>query len=157
MAFGIDKGTTRTASSLSEINVTPLVDVMLVLLIIFMITAPMIQHGIDVSVPKTKHSPVIPQDRLIFTITKDKVIQPEGKGITQGQIGPDQIPETIESYFAKSKTPKDERSIYIRADASVPYEYLMVVIDQAKESGISAVGLITEPKKEEDGKAGKGK
>jgi biopolymer transport protein ExbD/biopolymer transport protein TolR len=142
----------KTERTLSEINVTPLVDVMLALLIIFMITAPMIQRGMDVAVPKAKSGNVIPEDRLIITITKDNKIYAEGKG---GQVGIDELPEIIDRWFANKPVAADQRTIYLRGDNEMPYATLMAVIDEAKTAGVRNVGLVTDPKGADDEKEGR--
>ena len=151
MAFNPQK----TESTLAEINVVPLVDVMLVLLIIFMITAPMIQHGLDVSVPKTKSGNVIPEERLIITISKDNELWAEG--MKDNKVGLDQVPDLIGEWFAKRNVADDERTIYVRADGEVSYASLMAVIDAAKLAGVERVGLVTEPRGVEEQARDKGK
>ncbi len=149
MSFaGSFAGNGKTERTLSEINVVPLVDVMLVLLVIFMITAPMIQRGVDVAVPKTKSGNVIPQERLVLTITRENKIYAEGQ--SSNRVGLDELPTLISGWFDSRNIPDEDRKIYVRADGEVSYSTLMLVIDQAKSAGVKAVGLVTEPKGDED-------
>ena len=124
-------------SVLSDINVTPLVDVMLVLLIIFMVTAPLIQHGIKVDLPKANATTVeSKEDQLIVTITKD----------LKYYIGDNAF--TIEEFQKKIpfvfKARKD-KSIYINADSALPYGAVVKAMAVIKNAGFEELGLITEP------------
>ena len=124
---------------LSDINVTPFVDVMLVLLIVFMITAPLLQTGVEIELPEVD-TPNIPEnkDPIIITINKNNETF-----ISKKQITSDMLNEKLkEIKKANSKT-----QIYIRADKSVTYDVLMKVMKQIIDSGILNVNLITLPKK----------
>ena len=149
MAFSIREKTERT---LSEINVVPLVDVMLVMLVIFMITAPMIQRGVDVAVPKTKTGNVIPEERLIITITREDHIYTTG---SDQRVGVQDVRDVIDRWYADKPVATEDRTIYVRADGEVPYSTLMRVIDEAKLAGIRAVGLVTDPQGAEEEREGK--
>jgi biopolymer transport protein TolR len=137
MAFTTPQG--RTATSLSEINVTPLVDVMLVLLVIFMVTAPMLQTGIDVELPETRNvQDVNPEERIIISISR------------QGEIfyGSQSINfSTIPKHLKKdARGPKD--SIFLRADKDVKWNYIVSVIDAIRGAGFSEIKLVTKPFRE---------
>lgn len=137
MAFTTPQG--RTATSLSEINVTPLVDVMLVLLVIFMVTAPMLQTGIDVELPETRNvKDVNPEERIIISISR------------QGDLfyGSHTINlSTISQHLKKdAKGPKD--SIFLRADKDVKWNYIVSVIDAIRGAGFSEIKLVTKPFRE---------
>jgi len=120
--------------SLSEINVTSLVDVTLVLLIIFMITSPLMQMGIQVNLPKASSKSIETKDNLTITIRKDATIMIEDKAIPLAVL-PDEL----------SKALKDgKKGILIRADQAVPYGAVIKVLDMTRKSGILNVGLITE-------------
>ncbi len=134
MAFTNSRG--RTQTSLSEINVTPLVDVVLVLLIIFMLTAPVLQSGIEVSVPKTKTVQEISQERLIVTINKKQEVFLGNDPININSLG-DKLREKI-------RDPRGQ-SIYVRADENVPFGVFATVMDAVKATGITNVSIVTQP------------
>jgi biopolymer transport protein TolR len=134
VAFTNSRG--RTQTSLSEINVTPLVDVVLVLLIIFMLTAPVLQSGIEVSVPKTKTVQEISQERLIVTINKKQEVFLGNDPININSLG-DKLREKI-------RDPRGQ-SIYVRADESVPFGVFATVMDAVKATGITNVSIVTQP------------
>ena len=139
MAFTNQRG--RTQTSLSEINVTPLVDVMLVLLVIFMVTAPILQTGIDVNLPKTKETKVEqPKPRsVVISIDKDGntylSTQAEAK-----QINVNDLPKLLQEKLGQS----GERKVYVRGDGATPYRIIAYVLDLAKQAGAD-VSLVTEP------------
>jgi len=134
MAFTTANGRTQTA--LSDINITPLVDVVLVLLIIFMVTAPVLQSGIEVNVPHTRTVKEITEERLVISIdTSQRVF-----------LGND--PVNINEIGAKLKQRiRDPRhqSIYLRSDEDVPFGAFATVMDAIKQSGISNVSIVTQP------------
>jgi biopolymer transport protein TolR len=134
MAFTTPQG--RTSTSLSEINVTPLVDVMLVLLIIFMVTAPMLQTGIDVELPPTTNaSDVNPEKRIIISISR------------QGEIyyGSEKINffDIKERLKREAKSSKD--AIFLRADKDVKWNSIVSVIDKIRDAGFTEIKLVTKP------------
>ena len=124
---------------LSDINVTPFVDVMLVLLIVFMITAPLLQTGVEIELPEVD-TPNVPEnkDPIIITISKKNETF-----ISEKKITPENLNEKLEEI--KNANPKTQ--VYIRADKSVTYDVLMQVMKQIIDSGILNVNLITLPKK----------
>jgi biopolymer transport protein TolR len=126
----------RLGGALSEINVTPFVDVVLVLLIIFMITAPMMIRGIDVQVPRTETRNVQPEERLILTVTKDKMIYLDDQQITLGRL------QKVLTGLQK-RNPK--AAVFLRADEKVPYGVVVQVMDAVKKAGIDRLGMVTEP------------
>lgn len=134
MAFTNPSG--RTQTSLSEINVTPLVDVVLVLLIIFMVTAPVLQSGIEVSVPKTKTVKEISQERVVVTITSKQDIYVDKEMVNINNIG--------EKLRTKILDPEGQ-AIYVRADENIPFGLFATVMDAVKASGIKNVSIITQP------------
>ncbi len=137
MAFTTPQG--RTATSLSEINVTPLVDVMLVLLVIFMVTAPMLQTGIDVELPETRNvKETNPEEHIVISISREGLIY----------YGSDAINfSTIASRLKKdARTPKD--SIFLRADKDVKWSSMVSVIDAIRGAGFEEIKLVTKPFKE---------
>ena len=124
-----------TQSSLSEINMVPFIDVVLVLLIIFMITAPILQSGIEVDVPKTHTVKEITQQRLVVTIDKNQLIY-----LGNDPINIHQLADKIKK---QSKSEKDV--IYLRADETVPFGAFCTVIDTLRQSGISNISIVTQP------------
>jgi biopolymer transport protein TolR len=121
----------------SDINVTPLVDVMLVLLIIFMITTPLFERGIDVSLPQSATSNISGAERIILTIPKDKNYiyfnsQPVNRNL-------------MKNYLEQIFSGRQDKTIYLFADKNVPYGDVMSIIDEVKLAGIETIGLATEP------------
>ena len=122
---------------ISDINVTPLVDVMLVLLIIFMVTAPMMTHGIKVELPTTESKSIKTQeDPLILSITKKRDVFIENYKVELGDLK-----GKLNKIFAN----RAAKEILLQADKNVPYGFVMTVMSQVKEAGITKVGMITEP------------
>jgi biopolymer transport protein TolR len=119
---------------LSEINVTPMVDVMLVLLVIFMVTAPMLQRGTDVQLPQAQHSEVKEQERLTLTLDRDGRIYLNGEEVPRAALRDRLI----------AATRGRERSVQFRGDARVPYGLVIEVMDTLRAAGIESVGMITE-------------
>ena len=134
MAFTSSSGATRT--SLSEINVTPLVDVVLVLLIIFMITAPVLQSGIDVSVPKTRTVKEITEQRLVLTINKDQEVF-----LGDQPVNLHELPQRLRF----EGTDAAHKIIYLRADEQVPFGVFASVMDAVKQAGITNISIVTQP------------
>ena len=121
---------------MSEINVTPFVDVMLVLLVIFMITAPLMQHGMEVQLPKESAGPVALQDTPTITLKSNRKIywnQKEMSNLIH-------LNQKLEKYRDKHK----DAEIYFRADKALDYGFVMQVMSSVKRSGIQSIGMITE-------------
>ena len=122
---------------LAEINVTPLVDVVLVLLIIFMVTAPMLQMGIDVNLPKVKSKSVdINEEKLVLTINGSREIF-----INKTQIPMSDLRTKLENIF----TARIDKEIFMRADKNVPYGFVVEVMSEIRKAGVDKLGMITEP------------
>ena len=134
MAFTTSNG--RTQTSISDINVTPLVDVVLVLLIIFMVTAPVLQSGIEVSVPKTRTVKEITEERMVISINKQQRVF----------LGNDpvNINEIKTKLRQKIRDPQNQ-SVFIRADEDVPFGAFATVMDAVKGAGITNVSIVTQP------------
>lgn len=125
----------RNRSVLSEINVTPLVDVMLVLLIIFMVTAPLLQQGIDVNLPKAKGKDLPPEERINIVMKRGGEIYMNDRPVSG--------PELMKSLSALSRL---NPNVFLKADRDVPYGMVVEVMGQIKEAGIEKLGMVTEPK-----------
>ena len=134
MAFTNAQG--RTQTSLADINVTPFVDVVLVLLIIFMLTAPILQSGIEVNVPKTRTVKEITEERLVITIDRSQRVYLGNDPININQIGP--------RLRARLRDP-GRQSNFLRADQNVPFGAFATVMDAVKQAGITNVSIVTEP------------
>jgi len=126
----------RFGPTLSDINVTPLVDVILVLLIIFMVTAPMMTRGIDVRLPKTESGADAAEERLIVSIEKDRTVYLNDRPVNIALLT-DRLRTAIQS------TGND--FVFLRADQDVPYGHVMLVMDQIKKAGADRVGMVTQP------------
>ena len=131
MSFMVPRGRT-----LSEINVTPFVDVVLVLLIIFMITAPVLQSGIEVSVPKTKTVKEITEERLVITIDRSQRVYLGNEPVNIHQLGA-KLREKIRD--------PESQAVFLRSDENVPFGAFATVMDAVKQAGITNVSIVTEP------------
>jgi len=135
-------GAVRRSSAhhpLSEINVTPFVDVMLVLLIIFMVTAPMMQQGVDVDLPETTTQPIRVQDEpLVLTVQKDGKVHIGRREIPQAELR-----EKLAAIFEG----RDSRELFLRADKEAPYGVVVKALAAAREAGATKLGMVTEPEK----------
>jgi len=121
---------------LSEINVVPLVDVVLVLLIIFMITAPLLYRGIDIQLPTSETNTIEATERLVVTVEKNGAVY----------LNKEKVPEDgLEAAFSTARARNPKVSVYLRADAGVPYGLVVGVMDAVKRAGISQLGMVTEP------------
>ena len=134
VAFTSSNG--RTQSSLADINITPLVDVVLVLLIIFMITAPVLQSGIEVAVPKTRTVREITEQRLVVTIDREQRVflgdQPVNVHELAGRLRQPGVDDA-------------KKVIYLRADERVPFGAFASVMDAVKQAGITNISIVTQP------------
>ncbi|MBN2134599.1 MAG: biopolymer transporter ExbD [Acidobacteria bacterium] len=129
------KKDTRFTGSLSEINVTPLVDVMLVLLIIFMITSPILFQGVEVQLPKTESGDAVQSEKFVISITKDEKVY----------INRDLIHEKLITEKFEALHNAGVQSVFLRADERVQYGYILKIMDMARKAGIINVSLVTEP------------
>ncbi len=137
MAFNTGGGRGKSRA-MSEINVTPLVDVMLVLLIIFMVTAPMMQQGIDIDLPETASSGVATNDEpFVLEIRKNRKIY-----VGDTQLSMEDLRRRLEAIFSTRKN----KQIYLQADRSVDYGYVAEAMGEIRAAGITNIGLVTLPK-----------
>jgi biopolymer transport protein TolR len=129
----------RTSTALSEINVTPLVDVMLVLLIIFMVTAPLVTQGVEVRLPAAGAPPLGERrDPVLVTITKDRKVF-----INRTEVRPADLRPRMDAIF-KNRAESD-REVYLRADSDVPYGVVVRAMADIKRAGVGKLGMVTEP------------
>jgi biopolymer transport protein TolR len=126
---------TREREVLSEINVTPFVDVMLVLLVIFMVTAPLLQQGIDVNLPKAKGKDLPPEERITLIVKRDGRIYMNDNAVSLREMR-----KKLEAISALNP------NVFLKADKDVPYGFVVEVMSDVKEAGIEKLGMITEPK-----------
>jgi biopolymer transport protein TolR len=126
----------QTGTSLSEINIVPFVDVMLVLLIIFMITAPILQSGIEVNLPKTQTVKEISEERLVVTIDRGQLIYLGNDPVNIHDLG--------NKVRAQMRNPQTD-AVFLRCDETVPFGTFDTVLDTLRTSGIDNVSVVTEP------------
>jgi biopolymer transport protein ExbD/biopolymer transport protein TolR len=134
MAFS-SKGHTQT--TLAEINITPLVDVVLVLLLIFMLTAPVLQSGIDVAIPKTRTVNQVTEQRMVVTIDKEQNVFLQDKPVNVNEL-----PSLLKN---SAKGDATKQVIYLRADERVPFGAFASVMDAVKQAGITNISIVTRP------------
>ena len=134
MAFTTSGG--RTQTTLAEINITPLVDVVLVLLVIFMITAPVLQSGIEVSVPKTRTVKEITEQRLVVTIARDQTVYLGDQAINVRDLA---------VQLHRGNVDPARQVIYLRAVEHVPFGAFASVMDAVKQAGITNISIVTQP------------
>jgi biopolymer transport protein ExbD/biopolymer transport protein TolR len=134
MAFTTPKGRTRT--SLAEINITPFVDVVLVLLIIFMLTAPILESGIEVDLPKTHTVKAISDEKVVVTIDKRQTIYVGNDPVNIHRLG---------SYVLDHLKGAGETPVFIRCDQKVPFGAFATVVDALKQANLTNLNVVTEP------------
>lgn len=127
---------TRHRRFMAEINVIPLVDVVLVLLVIFMVTAPMLYRGIDINLPKSATNTIKPETRAVLSIERDRRLF-----LDKDQVSPMQLERKLRAL----KDQSSEVSVYLRADQDVPYGIVVEVMDSVKKAGIEKLGMVTDP------------
>ena len=126
----------QAGTTLSEINMVPFIDVVLVLLIIFMITAPILQSGIDVDVPKTKTVKELTEARMVVTIDRGQRVYLNDKPVNIHEVG--------QQVVAQSHDPKTQ-AVYLRCDESVPFGSWATVVDALRQAGIQNISVVTQP------------
>jgi biopolymer transport protein ExbD/biopolymer transport protein TolR len=129
----------KTQTTLAEINMIPFIDIVLVLLIIFMVTAPVIQSGIEVNVPKTQVVREIAEEKLVVSIDKQQQLYLQNDPVNVNELG--------DKIRAKLLDPT-RQSVYLRADQTVPFQTFATVLDHLKGAGIENVSIVTQPLQE---------
>jgi len=139
MAIKVDSfesGSRRIGGTLAEINIIPLVDVTLVLLLIFMLTAPLMYRGVDVNLPKTSGKPTTVEERMVLTLSKDHNVYLNEKLIPMASLE-----QTLIDLFKN----RQDKTIYLRADQALQYGFVVETMDRVRRSGIEKLGMVTEP------------
>jgi biopolymer transport protein TolR len=135
--MAMDTSSSRESTTISQINVTPLVDVMLVLLVIFMVTAPIIQQGVQVNLPQAKAAAIPGTDELlVVSIAKNGKIYLNDNVMTLDELG---------TKMRAIRTNLADKQVYVRADQDVRYGLVMQTIAELKQAGIDRVGMVTRP------------
>jgi biopolymer transport protein TolR len=136
MSMSVGAGRGRRMGGLNEINVTPLIDVMLVLLVIFMVTAPLLATGVHVDLPKVK-APTMPIDdaKMLVIVTSDEHVY----------LGKDEITADMEAKLKSNSRLQEEKELYIQADENVKYGAVLRVMSAARSAGVEKLGMVTDP------------
>ena len=140
MAIKVDStsngGSYQIGGTLAEINIIPLVDVTLVLLLIFMLTAPLMYRGIDVNLPKTAGKPPATEERMVLTLTNEQTIHINDKVVPLASLE-----QTLRDLFKN----RQDKTLYLRADQALQYGFVVETMDRIRRSGIEKLGMVTEP------------
>jgi biopolymer transport protein TolR len=137
MAFNPDSGASRRiGTSLAEINIIPLVDVVLVLLLIFMLTAPMMYRGIDVNLPRAASRPTAVEERMVLTVSRD-----QGLFLNDRRVTPTGLEQALRDTFKN----RNDKTLYLKADAGLSYGAVIETMDRVRRAGIERLGMVTEP------------
>ena len=130
------RGSKRRLGGMNEINVTPLIDVMLVLLVIFMVTAPLLTTGVEVELPKVKSAPMQADDsKLLVIVTSDEHVY----------LGKDEITGDVDNKLKTNARLQEEKELYVQADENVKYGAVLRVMAAARTAGVEKLGMVTDP------------
>jgi biopolymer transport protein ExbD/biopolymer transport protein TolR len=142
MAFSTRSGGGRvqTQTALADINITPLVDVVLVLLLIFMLTAPVLQSGIEVALPHTRSTQTLTEERMVVTIDKDRNVYLQTNGADK-QVNINDL----DSLLKQSQRADTKRTVYVRADERVPFGAFATVMERIQSAGDTNISIVTQP------------
>jgi biopolymer transport protein TolR len=143
MAFSFqaegEGGRARIGTTLSEINIIPLVDVILVLLLIFMLTAPLMHRGIDVNLPKSAGKPTAVEERVVITLTRDGALYLNDKPVPA---------VALESRLRDLYRDRGDKTAYLKADQGLQYGLVVETMDRVRRGGVEKLGMVTEPARE---------
>ena len=140
MAFRVERSDTRgVGSTMAEINIIPFVDVVLVLLLIFMLTAPMMYRGIDVNLPKSSGKPTAIEERLVLIVTRERGFFLNDRPVAVA---------ALEGQLREAFRNRPDKVLYLKADAGLAYGSVVEAMDRARKAGVERVGMVTEPSKE---------
>jgi biopolymer transport protein TolR len=128
--------TNKPKTYVAEINVTPMVDVMLVLLIIFMVSAPMMKEGMKVDLPEAEARALGESQDLVITIGNDKTVDINGSPVELGRL---------EMVLSQIKEQRNVEAVYLQADKGIPYGFVVQVMSVIRMSGLTKIGLVTQP------------
>jgi biopolymer transport protein TolR len=131
-----DRRRTDPGRLLAEINVVPLVDVVLVLLVIFMVTAPLMLRGIDIELPKSSVNTIKPEERMMLTVSRDRAVYFDKERVAR---------VSLDEKLTRIAREKPDVTLYLRADRDVPYGAVVEVMDAVKRAGIDRLGMVTQP------------
>jgi len=141
MAFRLESSAggsaeSRIGASLSEINIIPLVDVILVLLLIFMLTAPLMHRGIDVNLPRSAGKPTAVEERMVLTLTKAQTVFLNDKPVPLS---------TLDSRLHDLMKDRSDKTLYLKADQGLQYGFVVETMDRLRRAGVEKLGMVTEP------------
>lgn len=140
MQHSIGRRARGDRASLSDINVTPFVDVLLVLLIIFMVTAPFLQQGIEVKLPQTQTQEGGDENRLVITIDAGQRVY-----FNETAVNVHLVEERLRDLVESGAGPVPARQVYLKADGAVPHRFVMLVMDKMRLAGVTDFGIVTQP------------
>jgi biopolymer transport protein TolR len=126
----------RIGATLSEINIIPLVDVILVLLLIFMLTAPLMHRGIDVNLPRSAGKPTAVEERMVLTLTKDQIVFLNDKPVPVAQL---------DARLRDLMKDRSDKTLYLKADQGLQYGFVVETMDRLRRAGVEKLGMVTEP------------
>jgi len=143
MAFRLESAEgdsrSRIGPTLSEINIIPLVDVILVLLLIFMLTAPLMHRGIDVSLPKSAAKPTAVEERMVLTLTKEQTVYLNEKPVALS---------ALDARLREMLASRTDKTLYLKADQGLTYGFVVETMDRVRRAGVEKLGMVTEPARE---------
>lgn len=126
----------RHSAIIREINIVPLIDLVLTVLFFYMVVSPMMSRGLDVNLPRSASNTIKPEERVVLTVTKDQALFVENERVEAGRL---------EGILRNIRKQKPQINVYLRADKDAPYGAVVQVMDSVKRAGIDRLGMVTEP------------